>query len=271
MYSGDRIDKPSAARIDAAVSKVSARFPFDNYMSEPTDAYASVARTVVACLTPGSKVLDFGAGPCDKLAVLSELGYECTAYDDLRDPWHHDKRDDILRFAADSGIDYVMAGEPKPWATEEFDMVMLHDVLEHLHDSPRELLTDLLRSVRPHGYLFVTVPNAVNIRKRVAVLFGRTNHPPFDQYWWSPSPWRGHIREYTEGDLRLLARHLGVVPLELRGCHHMLGKVPPRLRPVYRRVTQIFPNWRDSWMLLARKPEAWRADATQPSADGASA
>ena len=58
-------------------------------------------------------------------------------------------------------------------------MVMSHDVLEHLHHSPRDLLNDLCELIKPNALLFITVPNAVNIRKRIDVLRGKTNLPDY--------------------------------------------------------------------------------------------
>ena len=143
-------------------------------------------------------------------------------------------------------------------------MIMLHDVLEHLHDSPRDLLNDLLELAKPDGLLFVTVPNAVNIRKRIAVVFGKTNLPRFEGYYWYPESWRGHIREYVRGDLVKLCEYLNLEVLELRGCDHMLEKLPRRIRRAYLLVTSIFRGWKDSWLLVARKRQGWSAKKTLP-------
>jgi 2-polyprenyl-3-methyl-5-hydroxy-6-metoxy-1,4-benzoquinol methylase len=70
-------------------------------------------------------------------------------------------------------------------------MVMLHSVLQHLPDSPRDLLVNLVERIRPGGYLFITVPNHVNLRKRLAVLCGKTSHAPYVMYYWYPGGWRG--------------------------------------------------------------------------------
>ena len=37
-----------------------------------------------------------------------------------------------------------------------------------------------MQRVKPGGYLYVTVPNLVDIRKRIAVVFGKTNLGPFE-------------------------------------------------------------------------------------------
>lgn len=266
------------AQMRAAAAAVVARFPFPGYFDPELGGHLSIARTVASVLPPGSRLLDFGAGAADKTAVLAALGYRCTAVDDLSDEWHlrGRAREQIGDFAAAMGIEYVSSVEEIPAeagfdapaeeagfdapAEAGFDMVMLHDVLEEMHDSPRYLLADLLRRVRDNGYLFVTVPNHVNLRKRIAVLFGRTNNPRYEVYYWYPGRrWRGPVREYTRGDCVALAAALGLQIVELRGVHHMLGQLPPALRGPYRALSRLLPNTRDTWSMLARKPAGWVA------------
>ena len=61
-------------------------------------------------------------------------------------------------------------------------------------------VADLMQRVKPGGYLYVTVPKLVDIRKRIAAVFGKTNLGPFELYYWAPIPFRGHIREFTRDD-----------------------------------------------------------------------
>jgi 2-polyprenyl-3-methyl-5-hydroxy-6-metoxy-1,4-benzoquinol methylase len=248
--------------LQRAVARVTETFPFPGYIEPELSGHYTVAQTVQQFLKPGARILDFGAGPADKTAVLAALGYHCTAVDDLQDEWHKrgGARQLILDFAAKLDIEYLpLDGGGLPDTTEPFDMVMLHDVLEHLHDSPRDLLLELLTRVRDEGYLFVTVPNHVNLRKRLAVLRGRTSHPPYELYYWYPGNWRGHVREYTEGDCVALAKALGLEVREIRGTHHMLSKVPPRLRRAYLAVSKVIPSTRDTWSMVAQKPPGWVA------------
>lgn len=256
--------------VDVAIRRTIEEFPFEGYMlPEPRvkGAYSNIANIALRYLQPGSTILDFGCGPCDKTAVLQFLGFYCSAYDDLQDEWHRlpGSREKILSFANKCGIDFKQANAGTlPFDKNSFDMIMLHDVLEHLHDSPRDLLNDLLELAKPDGLLFVTVPNAVNIRKRIDVLFGKTNLPRFEVYYWYPGPWRGHIREYVRNDLIKLSEYLSLEALELRGCDHMLNKLPSSIRPTYLLVTNVFPGWKDSWLLVAKKKLGWSAKKTLP-------
>jgi len=222
----------------------------------------NVATTVCRHLPTGARILDFGSGPCEKSAIVQLLGYKCSAFDDLQDDWHKlpGNKERILEFARQSGVQFHVASEGSwPFERESFDMVMLHDVLEHSHDSPRILLGRLLELCKSGGYLFVTVPNAVNLRKRIAVCLGKTNYQRFELFYWYPVPWRGHVREYVRGDLEKLAEYCQVEILELRGCDHMLEKVPGPLKPFYLAFTDLFDGLKDSWALVVRKPKDWQA------------
>jgi len=250
----------------AALQTIRRDFPFEGYIKYK-ETYLNIAKTVLKWLPPGAKILDFGAGPCDKAAVVSLLGFECTACDDLHDDWHQmkDNKEKILQFAKKFGVRYeATKGKQLPFEKGKFDMVMMHDVLEHLHDSPRDLLNDLLELAKPEGLLFITVPNAVNLRKRIAVAFGKTNLPRFESYYWYPGLWRGHIREYVKGDLIKLTSYLKLDILELRSCHHTIGMLPFGARQLFSAVTNVFTGWRDSWMLVAKKKTAWKPKRTLP-------
>ena len=255
---------------EEAIELVKSQFPFPNYMDTTQDGCLNVAYTVLKYLQPGARVLDFGAGATDKTAVLQTLGFRCTACDDLQDAWHleEDNRQKILKFADSLGIEFQVASDGAlPFAKESYDMLMLHDVLEHLHDSPRDLINDLLGLVKPEGLLFVTVPNIVNIRKRLAVISGRTNLPDYSVYYWYPGHWRGHVREYAEDDLRQLAEFLALEIVELHCCHHMLHRIPRMARPPYLAVTRVFTSWRDTWSLVAQKKQGWTPRKALSSAD----
>jgi SAM-dependent methyltransferase len=251
--------------IEEALVFLTETFPFPGYFAPGLESHTTVAREIRARLAPGSRVLDLGCGPADKAAVLSCLGYHCTGFDDFNDPWHHeaDNRTQIHAFAANVGVTLIERnGDTIPFENGAFDAVIVCDVIEHLHESPRTILSEALRTLRDGGHLLITVPNAANIRKRFHLLVGKTNYPPYDDLFSCNGPWRGHVREYVWDDLARLARHLALQDVEIRGCHHMLGVLPSWARPAYKALTAPLPGARDSLMLVARKPDGWVAPQT---------
>jgi SAM-dependent methyltransferase len=254
--------EPTMPTIRRAIDDWRKLFPFRDYMNTELaeERYAELVGAVLRHVPAGGSVLDFGAGPCDTLGILRQLGFSCAACDDLMDPWHQGEgaREKILAYTRAAGIDFrKIEGPGLPFHEPVFDLVMMHDVLEHLHDSPRELLNDMLALAKPEGLFFTTVPNAVNLRKRLAVLRGRTNLPAYDGFYWTPGPWRGHVREYTRGDLESLCEYLGLDIVELRAADHMLDKLSPLLRRVYRSATSWLPGLKDTWLLVGRKRRGW--------------
>lgn len=267
--------KTDLKKIQNAVSETISNFPFSNYIERGignSSTYVEGANETISLaalkhLKTGARILDFGCGPCDKTAILQTLGFHCSGFDDLQDDWHllPGNKDKIKTFALNMGINLQLAEDgPLRFEKEAFDMVMSNDVLEHLHDSPRELLNDLIELIKPNGLLLITVPNAGNVRKRFQLFFGGTNMPNYEKFYWYQGPWRGHIREYVRGDLIQLAGFLGLEIIELNGCDHMLGVLPKFLRAPYLMVTKLLPNLKDSWMLVARKPLDWKPTYLNP-------
>lgn len=249
--------------VPQALQSAQQKFPFAGYMEGQEACHSSLARLLAEHVPAGGRILDFGSGPCDKTAIFQLMGYQCTACDDLQDYWHGigDNRQRILSFAEELGINFELSdGQSLPdFAPDSFDAIMLCDVLEHLHNSPRDLLNGLLPSLREGGHLLISVPNAVNLRKRLGVLLGKTNLPNYASFYWHPGNWRGHVREYVYNDLALLAEYLNLETVVLRGCDHMLARLPRFARSAYAALTNLCPTTKDSLLLLARKPVGWEA------------
>jgi SAM-dependent methyltransferase len=134
---------------------------------------------------------------------------------------------------------------------------MLHDVIEHFHASPRPLLNQMIANMNPGGLLVLTVPNAGNIRKRLHLLAGKTNYPKYDYFYWYPGKWDGHVREYVRGDLQSLVEFLGLDLVKLQTFHIHLDILSPPTRALWQLVSKAIPNTRDSFYLIARKPDNW--------------
>ena len=245
------------AKLEALVEDLANEFPFKGYTKNATAPYYTIGRIISSYLKSGDQLLDFGSGPCDKTSIASQLGMVVTACDDLQDDWYkqNDNTQKILDFAESKNIDFQF--DLSSALQKQYDMVMMNDVLEHIHHSPRDLLNDLVSAIKPDGYLFITVPNITNLRKRLDVIRGRTNLPSFELFYWYPGPWRGPTREYTRYDLEKLVDYLGLHTVKLTTVHHMLANLSPKLVAPYKLITQLFPDLADTWLLLATKPNGW--------------
>lgn len=108
----------------------------------------------------------------------------------------------------------VAAGESIPFASDAFDTVVSHEVLEHVADD-RLSLREMLRVTKPGGRILLFIPNRWYPFEthghywRGQYRFGNT---PLINYL--PSPWRDrlapHVRAYTVSDIHRLLPDAGI-------------------------------------------------------------
>lgn len=241
-------------------------FPFHEYLDQDFDMGATALAEFVIRVAPSpATLLDIGAGPMDTTAVFARLGYECFAVDDLGDPWHGlgDNVARIQEYAKSQGICFYRQSAPSyeiPFEIGSFDVVMLNSVIEHLHESPRDLLTTAFRYAKVGGVVVVTMPNAVNLRKRLSVLCGRTNYPPVEGFFHSVGGWRGHVREFTLDETRYILEQAGGGTILATTFHAVLSARigNPLARMAFIALTRRFPTLRSHIVVVSRKDDDWR-------------
>ncbi len=119
--------------------------------------------------------------------------------------------EDVVRADLEHGV-----GEFARKSGQEFDRILMLDLLEHLRD-PAMILESSKALLGPRGKLIVSVPNAVNLTVRLLVLLGRFRYSDRGILDWS------HLRFFTAKSItallekhgyRITARHYSVIPLE---------------------------------------------------------
>ena len=119
---------------------------------------------------------------------------------------------------------------------QEFDRILMLDVLEHLRN-PGNLLKDCRGLLAARGKLIVSAPNVANLTVRLMLLFGRFRYSDRGILDWS------HLRFFTRKTIRALLEqwgfqvtgiHYTVMPLErvipMRADSHLLRFVNHLLR-----------------------------------------
>lgn len=238
-------------------------YPFNELVEqivEQEDKYINIIATVKKYAPGGGSVLDFGAGTAVAASLLAQEGFKVSGIDDLGDQMFagEEKQRKIEEFYDRSKVRFIRSDGNLSISemisdSETFDLIMCHDVLEHIHDSPKPLLEDMVALLNPGGHLFLSVPNAASLRKRIAILLGRTNYAPFGQYYDWPAPWRGHVREYVVDDLRQVAERNNLKIRELRGCDHMTQKLPLGTKVIYSLLTKAIGGLKDCVMVVGQK------------------
>ncbi|NPV56264.1 MAG: class I SAM-dependent methyltransferase [Anaerolineae bacterium] len=140
-----------------------------------------------------------------------------------------------VREAHENGLAVVCgAGEHLPFVSERFDLVLSHEVLEHVADD-RQSMAEMLRVLKPGGRLALFVPNrgypfeTHGIYWRGKYHFGNI---PLVNYL--PRRWRDrlapHVRLYTRRNLkRLLAELPAQVIVQTTifgGYDNIIGRFP---------------------------------------------
>ena len=123
-----------------------------------------------------------------------------------------------------------------PMDDSSVDVVTCFHSLEHWHHSPKRLFKEIVRITKPGGFLVLATPNAVNLRKRIYCLFGRSSFPSLNEWYYDGDPiFRGHVREPTLTDLCHLLQWNGFEVIGKLGRNFIgrqsqaLGKLPPGL------------------------------------------
>jgi SAM-dependent methyltransferase len=253
-------------RFDRAFAEIAQVFPFGDYVDDV--CYREMFSILRALKTyvpdfKGCRLLDIGSGPMDKTGIMQGLGFQCSAADDLADPWHlqGDNIAKIKGYADSLGIDFCHQKEGNyttPFEEGTFDVVSALAVIEHLHDSPREFLNTMGRYLKSEGLIVVYMPNSVNLRKRLSVLRGRTNYNPVEELYFSPGAYRGHVREYTLSETVYICEQTGFDVLHSNTLEHLAhSKLKFPLREIYLVLGNLIKSFRSGLLVIARKPADW--------------
>ena len=198
------------AELEAALEGIERRWPADLVEAGIRADRGRQLEQAAIVRRSGPRLLDIGGG-------YSSFGVLCGAVGldvDVVDSYAHDffARPDLPHLVADYGVrchTVDVVRESLPFEADRFDVVTSFDSLEHWHHSPRGLFAEIRRVLRPGGLFLLGVPNAVNLRKRMAVLLGKSNWSRFDD-WYYPRDFHGHVREPTRRDLERMTSDLGL-------------------------------------------------------------
>jgi len=247
------------------------KYPIPNYVDDAELECIFIANLIRRFLPEGGRVLDLGCGGMDKAALLALLGYEMHAADDFQDPWHlrHNNLEKLKKFARDFEITLTVQNKQNyklNYPEDYFDACMVGNVIEHLHESPRDLLNNAGFLLREGGVLLITMPNSVNLRKRLSILLGKSNYPSVKMFYECIGTWRGHIREYTLAEQEYILRRNGFTILFSSAYHGMIDtKLKSNLvKQLYKAICWLFPTMRECLATVAQKPPGWKPVTVDP-------
>jgi SAM-dependent methyltransferase len=87
----------------------------------------------------------------------------------------------------------------------KYDLIICAEVMEHLYSSPVILLQNFYNSLKSNGVLMIQTPNAVALKNRIKLLFGKNPYDIPRENVKNP----GHFREYTVKELADITQKAG--------------------------------------------------------------
>lgn len=188
----------------------------DSYVSQHRREYVRTVRDVLGHRPPSERpvrVLEIGAFFGVVCIALASLGYAVTAADvpEYIDLPEHAER--YARFGVKTrGVrleDFVL-----PFDDEQFDVIIMCEVLEHLNFNPLPLLKEINRIGAPGSIFYVSMPNVASIFHRIWVAKGHSSGIRVSEFFEQLDPTNslianGHWREYTAYETRQMLEPLG--------------------------------------------------------------
>jgi SAM-dependent methyltransferase len=181
----------------AAVGDPALRSEWGDYLDYHARRYATLRALAADLLAGRAEPRILNVGPMFETRLLRESG---ATVDTLGFPHPlFPPRDHERHLAAD-------LNETSEPGDGSYDLVVMAEVIEHLHASPVTVLGNLATWLRPGGAMLIQTPNAVALHKRLRMLAGRNPLEPIRGDPGNP----GHFHEYTLGELRDAAGRAGL-------------------------------------------------------------
>ena len=174
-------------RLEAIAQHFSMKDGFNGYMNK-----YRVSKILELC--EGETVLDIGSADAFMAEALAPFFKRIVALDGSAALIQRAR----ARLSSQPHVELIHAMVEEFETSERFDLVLLSFILEHIAD-PVALVAKAARFAKPTGTVFVMVPNAYSLHRRVGVAMGLlTSVDDFSE----EDKRQGHRRVYTEERLR---------------------------------------------------------------------
>ena len=179
--------------------------------------YAMISAAMVERGLRGGRLVDVGCGNGTLAGALPPGDFHYVGVDVVGHP------------AFPPELELVRANLDRdliPLADGSADIVVSAETIEHV-ENPRALMRELVRLLRPGGWVFVTTPNQLS----VASLLCLVARGEFQYFQRGPGMYPAHITAMLEVDLRRVAEECSLVNVDV--LYSGSGRVPftPRRWP----------------------------------------
>jgi SAM-dependent methyltransferase len=178
----------------------------------------------------GLRFLDIGISMGVVACVASKLGMQVDGCDYLKaadDPFLTPlRRKYNITYA-----DYDAVTDDLPYPDNTFDIVNCNDMIEHLHASPKRMLENALRVLKPGGVLIITTPNLAALHNRIQLFIGGSVHASIRDWYhnpiWARPVFTGHVREFAPRELKYVLSEAGFRAVEVSTIFSLPGSKRP--------------------------------------------
>lgn len=162
----------------------------DDYFSIHVDRYKFILDQISRLnLSPSARVLDIGCYPPHLFSALTSKGFDLYGISSPHEPLKS-SRVQTLNIETDSLL----------YKTNYFDLVIFSELIEHLVAYPDFPLSQILRVLKPGGYLLLTTPNVIRLQNIILLLLGKNIYYPL-----KPGIiYHRHNREYSQNEIKIL-------------------------------------------------------------------
>lgn len=189
--------------------------------------------------------------------ALARLGIEVTLVEHYA--YYHGALDDLADYLVTCGVriwdsDFTRKLDAEP---PRHALVTNMAMIEHLPDSPKQLMDNLCASTAVGGLLVLEIPNIAYFYQRRRLLLGHSVHPELKSLYLSEAPYVGHHREYTASEVLTLVSWSGMRVREIVLFNYSLslrrGSWAERLHGLIMDLwpTYLFPRTREIIMVAA--------------------
>lgn len=248
----------------------------EGWIHTPTECELREMLAVARCLPENGALLDIGTGRGIGPRFARELGAKVYSVDSV-----HSGGLSAIENVRMAGVECYFCDvleEPLPFDGAIIDCVLFTDVIEHLLHSPKQVLREIRRVLKPGGFCVVTTPNATRLTVRLKVLLGLSNWSHVREYFEKPFH-GGHHHEYTIEEFRWAFETMNFTivsfelfennlrPVQIQSVDEiatrMRGKRVPRPEPLRFRLakapfialTSMFRTLRSDMLMIGQKSE----------------
>ena len=171
------------------------------------------------------ELMDIGGGAALFSSGAAGLGMKrVVLVDDYDDPEVHSVGDDLLALHKKLGVDIHSRDAVREGIMDiegQFDVITSFDSMEHWHNSPKKLFSQVMQKLKPGGMLLLNAPNCVSLRKRITVPLGRGQWSDMAD-WYEQETFRGHVREPDVATLKYIAKDIGLKDYKIKGRNFII-------------------------------------------------